>query len=46
MIYTGHKYGFTKCITIKDNIKYSDFFSCNTLKEFKYVMAKFESNRK
>ena len=46
MIYPGHHYGFTKTITIKDNIKYSEFFNCNGLEEFILVMKNFEQNRK
>ena len=45
MIYPGHHYGFTKSISIKDNIQLSNFFSCKSLKEFKIVMEKFESSR-
>ena len=43
LIYPGHNYGFSKTITIKENIEYSDFFQCKTLDEFKVVMKKFES---
>ena len=46
MIYPGHHYGFTKAITIKDNIKSSSFFKCNGLDEFILVMKNFEQNRK
>ncbi len=46
IIYPGHNYGYEKFITIKENINYSDFFNCKSLKEFKYVMQRFEENRK
>ena len=46
IIYPGHNYGYEKFITIKENINYSDFFSCKSFEEFKYVMQKFEENRK
>ena len=46
MIFPGHNYGFSKTISIKDNILYSDFFSCKSIQEFEYVMRKFESNYK
>jgi len=45
IIYPGHNYGFTKNISIKDNIQLSSFFSCQSFKEFKIVMEKFESSR-
>tara|TARA_Y100001970_G_scaffold128159_1_gene158226 strand:+ start:525 stop:1169 length:645 start_codon:yes stop_codon:yes gene_type:complete len=45
LIYPGHHYGFSKTITIKDNIKYSDFFKCKTLDEFILIMKNFEDNR-
>ena len=46
LIFPGHNYGFTKSITIKENIRYSDFFSCKSFKEFELIMKKFESNYK
>tara|TARA_Y100000588_G_C14213900_1_gene907929 strand:+ start:1149 stop:1799 length:651 start_codon:yes stop_codon:yes gene_type:complete len=45
VIYSGHHYGFSKTITIKDNIRYSNFFTCKTLDEFILVMKNFEDNR-
>ena len=45
-ILPGHNYGFTKSISIKENIRYSDFFSCKSFKEFELVMKKFESSYK
>ena len=45
LIYPGHHYGFSKTITIKDNIKFSNFFSCKTLSEFRLIMKNFEDNR-
>tara|TARA_Y100000746_G_scaffold232019_1_gene247491 strand:- start:1061 stop:1708 length:648 start_codon:yes stop_codon:yes gene_type:complete len=44
-IYPGHHYGFSKTITIQDNIKYSNFFTCKTLDEFILIMKNFENNR-
>tara|TARA_B110000438_G_C15773102_1_gene632834 strand:+ start:991 stop:1635 length:645 start_codon:yes stop_codon:yes gene_type:complete len=44
-IFPGHNYGFKKTISIKENIQHSNFFSCNSLNEFKIIMKKFESNR-
>jgi len=46
IIYPGHHYGFCKEITLLDNIKYSKFFQCNSLAEFKIVMKNFENTRK
>ena len=45
-IFPGHHYGYTEIITIRDNIKYSDFFSCSSFGEFVLVMKNFEKNRK
>jgi len=45
IIYPGHNYGFSKTITINENIALSEFFSCKTFKEFKLVMHKFEASR-
>jgi len=45
-IYPGHHYGFSKTVTIKDNIQFSNFFTCKTLREFVLVMQNFEKNRK
>ena len=44
-IYPGHHYGFSKTITINENIRLFDFFSCNSFEEFKLVMQNFEKNR-
>ena len=44
IIYPGHHYGFSKTISIKDNIKNSDFFQCKSLNEFIKIMKKFEKN--
>ena len=46
IIYPGHNYGFTKSISIKENINYSNFFSCKSFEEFELVMKKFEANYK
>ena len=45
VICSGHHYGFSKTITIKDNIRYSDFFTCRTVDEFILIMKNFEDNR-
>ena len=45
IIYPGHNYGFKKNISIKENIRLSDFFKCKTFKEFEYIMNQFEKNR-
>ena len=37
---------YTKIITLKENIQYSDFFSCSSLSEFTIVMKNYEKNRK
>ena len=46
IIFPGHNYGYEKFISIKENINYSDFFSCKNFDEFKYVMKIFEDNRR
>ena len=46
IIYPGHHYGFSKTISIFNNIKYSSFFRCNSLNEFKIIMKNYENNRK
>ena len=43
-IYPGHHYGFSKTISIKNNILNSSFFQCNSLNSFIEVMKKFEEN--
>ena len=44
-IYPGHNYGYSKTITIKDNINLSKFFQCKSIEEFKMIMKNFEKNR-
>jgi len=46
IIYPGHDYGISKTISIKDNIKLSNFFQCRNIDEFTYVMNNFENSRK
>ena len=46
IIYPGHHYGFSKRISIDDNIKLSKKFQCNSLKEFELAMKNYENNRK
>ena len=46
IIYPGHNYGFSKSITIRENIINSIFFQCQSLKEFKIVMKNYENRRK
>ena len=46
IIYPGHHYGFSKTISMDDNIKLSKIFQCNSLKEFELVMKNYENNRK
>ncbi len=46
IIYPGHNYGFSKTISIKDNVNLSKFFQCKSIEEFKIVMKNFEKNRK
>ena len=45
IIHPGHHYGYSKTITIKENIRLFDFFSCDSLQEFIIVMHNFEKNR-
>ena len=45
IIYPGHHYGFSKTISIDDNIKLSKIFQCKSLKEFELVMKNYENNR-
>ena len=45
MIYPGHHYGYTSTISIRDNIKLFDFFSCKNFEEFSLIMQNFEKNR-
>ena len=46
IVYPGHHYGFSKTITLKENIKISNFFKCESLDEFILVMESFEKNRR
>ena len=46
IIYPGHHYGYTKTISIRENISLSPFFQCKNIIEFKKVMEKFEKNRR
>ena len=45
-ILPGHHYGYSVSITIKENKSISNFFQCNSLKEFEKIMANFEENYK
>ena len=42
IIYPGHHYGHKLSISIKENIRISNFFQCNNFVEFKNVMENFE----
>ena len=42
IIFPGHHYGHKLSISIKENIRISNFFQCNNLVEFKKVMENFE----
>ena len=46
IVYPGHHYGFSKSITLEENIKLSNFFQCKNLEEFKIIMLNYENNRK
>jgi len=46
VIFPGHHYGFCKDISLKENIKLSNFFQCNSFSEFDKVMQNFEKSRK
>ena len=46
VIFPGHHYGFRKDITLRENMKLSDFFQCKSFLEFDSVMKKFEDSRK
>ena len=46
VIFPGHHYGYRKDITIRENMKLSDFFQCKSFPEFDSVMKKFEESRK
>tara|TARA_B100000945_G_C20362148_1_gene587702 strand:+ start:509 stop:1147 length:639 start_codon:yes stop_codon:yes gene_type:complete len=45
IIYPGHHYGHKRSISIKENIRISNFFQCNSFKEFLNVMQNFEKSR-
>ena len=45
-ILSGHHYGYKLFDSISNNINYSSFFQCDSLKSFKLVMEKYEKNRK
>jgi len=45
MIYPGHHYGHKKSISIKENIRISNFFQCNNFSEFNSIMKNFELKR-
>ena len=45
IIYSGHHYGFKKIITLKENVRLSSFFQCNSESEFIQVMKQYEKNR-
>ena len=46
VIFPGHHYGYRKDITLRENMKLSDFFQCKSFPEFDSVMKKFEESRK
>ena len=46
IIYPGHNYGFTKSISIKENINYSNFFSCKSFEEFDTIIMNLWMHRK
>ena len=46
VIFPGHHYGFRKDITLRENMKLSEFFQCKSFPEFDSVMKKFEDSRK
>ena len=46
VVYPGHHYGFRKDITLKENVKLSNFFQCKNFLEFNSVMKNFEKSRK
>ena len=46
VIFPGHHYGFRKDITLRENMKLSEFFQCKSFPEFNSVMKKFEDSRK
>ena len=46
VIFPGHHYGFRKNITLRENMKLSNFFQCKSFSEFDKVMQNFEKSRK
>ena len=46
VIFPGHHYGFRKNITLRENMKSSNFFQCKSFSEFDKVMQNFEKLRK
>jgi len=46
VIFPGHHYGFRKDITLRENMKLSEFFQCKSFPEFDKVMQNFEKSRK
>ena len=46
IIFPGHHYGHTKSISIKENIRISEFLQCNDFIEFNKIMENFEQKRK
>ena len=46
IIFPGHHYGYTKFISIKENIILSNFFRCNNIEEFSKVMEQFEKTKR
>ena len=46
VIFPGHHYGYREDITLRENMKLSDFFQCKSFPEFDSVMKKFEESRK
>ena len=45
IIFPGHHYGYKKTISLKENKQLSNFFTCNSLDNFKKVMENYEKNR-
>ena len=46
IIYPGHHYGYTRYVTLKENITLSPFFQCDSEEKFIKVMNKYEKNRR
>ena len=45
IVYPGHNYGHIPYISLKNNKKLSNFFSCKNFDEFQLIMQNFEKNR-